>query len=152
MKLIKAFLFSLCFLTLSQICFSQNKAALKTDSICKTIDSLSFTFKKVAIKGLGRQKLNSIKLFYIDTLNHTFRKVLYQQMSDKIINTYYYKDRQLIKLEISKKVGTNLKILSVYNFQQGQVIYKSDKQHLVKDLKVYLDNAKEYLDDLVIIH
>ena len=87
MKPIKYFLFALFFLTLSQGSFAQNTAALKIDSICETMDSLSFTFKKVAIKGLGRQKLNSIKLFYIDTLNHTFRKVLYQQMDDKIINS-----------------------------------------------------------------
>jgi hypothetical protein len=152
MKLIKSFLFALCFLTLSQSSFSQNTAALKTDSICKTIDTLSLTFKKIAIKGLGREKLNSIKLFYIDTLNHTFRKVLYQQMSDKIINTYYYKDQQLIKLELSKKVGTNVTNLCVYYFKNQQVIFKVDKQHLVKNLKTYLENAKEYLDDPVIIH
>ena len=152
MKPIKYFLFALFFLTLSQGSFAQNTAALKIDSICETMDSLSFTFKKVAIKGLGRQKLNSIKLFYIDTLNHTFRKVLYQQMDDKIINSYYYKDQQLIKLELSKKIGTNVKNLSVFYFQKRQVIYKVDKQHLVKNLKPYLDNAKEYLDDPVIIH
>lgn len=88
----------------------------------------------------------------MDTLNHTFRKVLYQQMSDKIINTYYYKDQQLIKLELSKKVGTTERKLGVYYFEKMAVIYKVDKQHLVRDLKPYLDNAKEYLTDPVIIH
>ena len=152
MKLIKTFLLALCFLTLSHSSFSQNIAVQKIDSICKTIDSVSLTFKKVAIKGLGRQKLNSIKLFYIDTLSNVFRKVLYQQMDDKVINTYYYKDRQLIKLALSKKYGKKESQLGVYYFQNGQVIYKADKRHPIKNLKPYLDNAKEYLDDPIIIH
>ena len=116
------------------------------------IDTISINFKKVRIKGLGRQGLNSITLYYIDTLNRTSRKVLYQQMSDKIIYTYYFKDREFIKLELSKKIKTTIKILSTYYFQKGKVVFKLDQQQLIKRVKPYIDNAKEYLEDPVIIH
>ena len=148
----KIILFIFCFLTLNQVSFSQKTLAYKIDSVCTAIDTISINFKKVSIKGLGRQGLNSITLYYIDTLNRTSRKVLYQQMSDKIIYTYYFKDREFIKLELSKKIKTTIKILSTYYFQKGKVVFKLDQQQLIKRVKPYIDNAKEYLEDPVIIH
>ncbi len=132
--------------------FSQKTLACKIDSVCTAIDTTSINFKKVRIKGLGRQGLNSITLYYIDTLNRTSRKVLYQQMSDKIIYTYYFKDREFIKLELSKKIKTTIKILSTYYFQKGKVVFKLDQQQLIKRVQPYIDNANEYLEEPVIIH
>jgi cell division protein FtsL len=151
MKLKKYILVIFCSLTLIQVTFAQKTLAFKIDSVCRAIDTLSINFKKVKLKGLGRQELKSITLYYIDTLNKAYRKVLYQKMSDKVINTYYFKNQEFIKLEVSKKVRDTIKILSTYYFQKGKVVFKSDQEQLIKQLKTYIDNSKEYLEDPVII-